>query len=57
MANEPDVSFSGKLGGMQPPGKYCYPAPPGKTPHCRDIPYPFVPGRTSESNPGDLPDK
>ena len=58
---EPDVSFYNKVGGMRPPGTFCY--PPGfggstaENPVCRDIPYPFVPGRSTESNPGDLPDK
>ena len=25
MSNEPDVGFSNKAGGMNPPGIYCYP--------------------------------
>ena len=62
MTNEPDVSFSGKAGGLQPPGMYCY--PPGvygsteENPRCVYIPYPFVPGHApAEQNPGDLEDK
>ena len=62
MSNEPDVGFSNKVGGMHPPGKYCYPVGFGGStpdkPVCRDIPYPFVPGGTPEpNNPADIPDK
>ena len=59
MSNEPDVGFSNKLGGMQPPGMYTY--PPGfggstkENPVTKYIPYPYVPGATEpEQNPGDL---
>ena len=61
MSNEPDVSFSGNAGGLQPPGWYTY--PPGFGGSTKDnpvsvyIPYPFVPGRTpAEQNPGLLRD-
>ena len=62
MSNEPDVGFSNKAGGMQPPGQYCY--PPGvagsteERPVCVYIPYPFVPGHPPlDDNPGDITDK
>ena len=63
MSNEPDVTFSGKTGGMQPPGVYCYPPGTGgstdENPVCVHVPYPFVPGRSPiVNNPGELnPDK
>ena len=62
MTNEPDVGFSNKAGGMQPPGEYCY--PPGvagstkENPVCVYIPYEYVPGHPpAEQNPGLLEDK
>ena len=62
MTNEPDVGFSNKAGGLQPPGWYTY--PPGvygsteENPRRVYIPYPFVPGHAPvESNPGELDDK
>ena len=61
MSNEPDVGFSNKVGGLNPPGKYCYPPGFGGSTDeksvCKSIPYPYVPGRSLDSNPGDLPDK
>ena len=61
MSGEPDVGFSNKTGGMQPPGMYTY--PPGfggstkEKPVTKYIPYPYVPGATEVvSNPGDLND-
>ena len=62
MANEPDVQFSNKLGGLNPPGTYCYPVGFGGStednPVCRDIPYPYVPGSTLPGpNPGDMNDE
>ena len=62
MAGEPDVTFSGQAGGMNPPGMYCYPPGFGGSTEeklvCKYIPYPYVPGATpKEENPGDLTDK
>ena len=62
MSNEPDAGCSNKAGGMNPPGKYCYPEGFGGStkgnPNCKDIPYPYVPGGTPmDSNPGDIPNK
>ena len=62
MSNEPDITFSGKLGGMRPPGEYTYPAAPGspdeKNPVRVYIHYPYVPGVTPvDQNPGLLEDK
>ena len=59
MSNEPDVSFSAEGGGLNPPGLYCYPPGFGGSTEeklvCKYIPYPYVPGQTEPSNPGDLP--
>ena len=62
MSGEPNPSFSGNAGGMQPPGYYTY--PPGvagsteENPVTVYIPYPFVPGRPpAVDNPGLLDDK
>ncbi len=59
--NEPDVGFSNKAGGLNPPGIYCY--PPGfggstkEKPVCKYIPYPYAPGGTPvETDPGLLDD-
>ena len=62
MANEPDTSFSGQTGGMQPPGLYVYPPGDGAStdekPITKWIPYPYVPGESPKlDNPGDLNDK
>ena len=62
MSNEPDTTFSGQVGGLQPAGWYTY--PPGfggsteENPVRKYIPYPFVPGASPvDENPGDLGDK
>ena len=62
MSGEPNPSFSGNAGGMQPPGEYCY--PPGvagsteENPVCVYIPYEYVPGHPpAAQNPGLLEDK
>jgi len=56
MSNEPDPNFSGNAGGMNPPGTYCYPEGFGGSTKgnsvCKYIPYPYVPGKTTPSNPG-----
>ena len=61
MTGEPDAGFSNKAGGLNPPGKYCYPVGFGgsteENPVCVYIPYPYVPGGSEPSNPADLPDK
>ena len=59
---ESDLEFSNKAGGMNPPGKFCYPPGFGGStedkPVCKNIPYPYVPGGTPlDSNPGDIPNK
>ena len=59
MSGEPDVSFSGQAGGLQPPGMYCYPPGFGGStvdkPVCKYIRYPYVPGHPERaSNPGNL---
>ena len=61
MSGEPDVNFSGRAGGLRPPGWYTYPVGYGgstkENPVRVYIPYPFVPGRPEpESNPGLLED-
>ncbi len=59
MSNEPDVTFSAGAGGLNPPGMYCYPIGYGGSTKeklvCKYIPYPYVPGRSENSNPVDLP--
>ena len=62
MSNEPNTTFSNQLGGMHPPGEYCY--PPGfggstdEKPVCKYIPYPYTgAGAAQPDNPGDLPNK
>ena len=62
MSNEPDPSFSGNAGGLNPPGTYCYPVGFGGSTKnrlvCINIPYPYVPGATpKDTNPGTLPDE
>lgn len=62
MSDEPNPSFSGNAGGLQPAGWYTY--PPGvygstvENPRRVYIPYPFVPGHPpAVQNPADLEDK
>ena len=62
MSNEPNPSFSNQLGGLNPPGIYCY--PPGfggsteEEPVCVYIPYPYTGcGTPIDTNPGDLRNK
>ena len=62
MSNEPDVGFSNKAGGLNPPGWYTYPVGFGgstaEKPVRKYIPYPYAPGGTPEpDNPADIPDK
>ena len=62
MSNEPDTTFSNGLGGMLPPGTYCYPAGFGgstrEKPVCVNIPYPHTGAGTPQpDNPGDLLNK
>ena len=59
MSNEPSTTFSNKLGGLNPPGEYCYPDGFGgstpEDPVCKYIPYPYSGAGTAQpSNPGDL---
>ena len=62
MSGEPNPSFSNQLGGMLPPGEYCYPVGFGgstpEKPVCKFIPYPHTGAGTPQpDNPGDLIDE